>query len=307
MSESLDNISRRVFLETSATLAATVAIPFSVLPKKDRKIGVQLYSVRDDMSKNPDTTLRGLSEEGYKFVECFSDFGQKRGYAYGKVFGKSISEFNALLKNHGLTMPSGHINLGSKHYDAKKNDVTDDWKKIVEDALKLNQHYLIASSWEPADRKTPDDAKKFCDLLNKAGKYCKSQNLKFGYHNHEFEFNELGNEILYDILLSNTDATLVTQEMDLGWVVSANQNPVDWFKKYPGRFELVHFKDNDKSDHTKSTIIGRGKADFPAIIENFKIGGVQHVIVELEDYEKSPLEDLKICCDNTRKLLKKFG
>ena len=114
-------------------------------------------------------------------------------------------------------------------------------------------------------------------------------------------------EMLYEILLKNTDPTLVVQEMDWGWAVAAKQDPVEWFKKYPGRFELAHVKDVDNDDDKKSTIIGQGKVDFPTILDNIKKGGVKYLIVEIEDYEKSPLEDAKVCYKNFHKLVRELN
>ena len=303
----MKKISRRSFIQTSAALTAAVSFPVSSLVPKEKPIGIQLYSVREDMLENPDKTLKALARAGYNFVESFSNPKEKMGYANGKIWGLTIPEFKKMMKEYELKMPSSHTSFSSKDYDTKTKDITDEWKKYVEDALRLGQRYIISASWDDADRKTPEAAKKFCDLLNTVGLYCQNQNIRFGYHNHTFEFEKLGDELLYETLLKNTDPTLVAQEMDWGWAVAAKQDPVEWFKKYPGRFELAHVKDVDNDDNKKSTIIGLGKVDFPNILDNIKKGGVKYLIVEIEDYEKSPIEDAKVCYKNFHKLVRELN
>ncbi len=299
----MNKITRRSFLETSTALAATAALPFSVLSPKEKPLGVQLWSVREDMTEDPEKTLKGLAKIGFNYVEGFSNPSANQGYVKGKIFGKSIIEFKKMLKEYELRMTSGHVGFSSKDFDATKKDISDDWKKNVEDAVKLGQRFIIVPSWDNSI-KTNDEVKKFSDGLNIAGQYCQTQNIRFGYHNHWFEFEKLGDELIYTTLLKNTNPELVTFEMDLCWAVASKQDPVEWFKNYPGRFELVHLKDLDESDNRKSVIFGTGKVDFPNILENMKKGGVRQLILELENYEKSPLEDLKVCYKNAHKLIK---
>ena len=300
----MEKMTRRSFIGTSATLAAATSLPLNLLSPKEKPIGVQLWSVREDMTEDPDKTLKALARDGFNFVECFSNPKENQGYVKGKVFGKSVMEFKKMLKEYELKMPSGHVGFTSKDYDFTKKDISDDWKKSVEDALKLGQRYIICPWMEEVERKTPDDLKKFCEALNGAGTYCQSQSIRFGYHNHWFEFDKVGDDLVYTTLLKNTNPELVAFEMDLCWAVSKNQDPVEWFKNYPGRFELVHLKDLDQDDNKKTVIFGQGKVDFPNILDNLRKGGVRYLIVELENYEKSPLEDLKVCYKNAHKLIR---
>ena len=152
-----------------------------------------------------------------------------------------------------------------------------------------------------------DAFKNLCDVMNKTGELFKKNGLKLGYHNHEFEFDKLGNETMFDVMLKNVDAKNLTIEMDMGWVVYANENPVEWFKKYPKRFELSHMKDGNKRGTTDkkhtSCIIGNGDVDFKGILANQKLAGLKMLIVEIEDYVVSPLADAKVCLDNFKKLV----
>ena len=182
--------------------------------------------------------------------------------------------------------------------------MTDDFKTAVADALVVGQKYLI-NPWLAEEERVPESIKSLCETMNKAGEYCKSQGIKFGYHNHWFEFEkEVDGILTYDYILKNTDAALVTQEMDMCWATYAKQNPVDWFKKYPGRFELAHMKDVSNIGGDKvSSIVGEGLVDFKAILDNQKLAGLKMLIVELENYRTTPLQDVGVSLKNLKKMM----
>jgi sugar phosphate isomerase/epimerase len=144
----------------------------------------------------------------------------------------------------------------------------------------------------PSQGQTVDNYKKVAEEFNKAGEACKKLNLKFGYHNHEYEFETENNQVLYDILLKNTEADLVHMELDLGWVIVAGKDPLDYFKKFPGRFPLWHLKDMDM-DKKESTEFGKGGLDIPTMMAHKKESGVKHIFIEQEEYANNPLESMK--------------
>lgn len=297
-----NNTNRREFLKNTSLVALGTALAPQFAFKDDEKpIGIQLWSVKDELREDFDKTIEKLAKMGYGYVEGF-------GYENGGWFGKNPKGMKEVLKDWNLKMPSSHYSLvGSKHFDAK-NMITDEVKKMIEDSLKVGQRYLISPWMEKEDRADLDTLKKFCEKLNKCGEYCKSMNLRFGYHNHWFEFDKVGGEMIYDVMLKNTDPQFVTFEMDVCWATYSKQNPVEWFKKYPKRFELLHMKDliDGAETHEDATcIIGKGVVDFADIIANASKGGVKMYIAELETYEKSSIEDVKVCYKNLRKLLKK--
>jgi sugar phosphate isomerase/epimerase len=292
---------RRDFIKQGAALTVGASLlPNLAFTKEEKPIGIQLWSVRDAIREDLDGTLRSLAKAGFNYVEGF-------GYQDGAWFGKNVKGFKELLKDYDLKMPSAHFEFKSEHYDTKTKSVTDEWKKVVEDALKVGQRYLISPWTNEKERASADTYKAYVEKLNKAGEYCKAHNLKFGYHNHWFEFEKIGTELMYDMLLKGTDTQTVVMEMDVCWVTYAKQNPVEWFKKYPGRFELLHMKDL-KEDAEKvedaTTIIGKGVVDFPDILANARKGGVKMFICELESYEKSSVDDVKVCYRNLHKLMK---
>ncbi len=293
--------SRRTFIKESAlALAGTTLITKSLfgLPKQKEMVGIQLYSIRDDMKKDPLGTLKELAGMGYKYVE-------HADYVDRKFYGNSAAEFKKILDGLGIKMPSGHTTMGKQHWDGAKKDFTDSWKYTVEDAATAGQQYVISPWLDEGLRKNLDDMKRFLDVFNKSGELCKKSGMKFGYHNHDFEFSEkLGNATIYDIILSNTDPSLVIQQLDIGNLYNGGAKAIDIVRKYPGRFESMHVKDEIPSKEGKekyeSTILGTGIAGTKEVIDlGRKSGGTIHFIIEQESYQgKTPLasakEDLEI-------------
>lgn len=288
---------RREFLKSGAiAFAGSMLIPEfltagTTYPKK--LVGLQLYSVRDDMKKDPLGTLKQLSAMGYRYAE-------HANYIDRKFYGWSAGEFKKVLDDLGMKMPSGHTVFSSSHWDDSKKDFTDKWKYTVEDAATLGQQYVISPSMEDKVRKEPDALKKFMELFNKNGELCQKSGMKFGYHNHDFEFREKhGDRTLYDIILSSTDPKLVMQQLDTGNLYNGGAKADDVVKKYPGRFESWHVKDEIPSagTHEKydSTILGKGIVPIREILTiASKAGGPNQFIIEQEAYQgMTPLESMK--------------
>jgi sugar phosphate isomerase/epimerase len=226
-------LTRRTFVKNS-TLAIAGATLFSkdlFAAAKDKTItGVQLYSVREDMKKDPSGTLKQLSDMGYKYVE-------HANYVDRKFYGYSPTDFKKLLDGLGLQMKSGHTVMGEKAWDESKNDFTDLWKYTVEDAATAGQQYVISPWLDDAYRKDIDGLKRFLAVFNKSGELCKKSGMKFGYHNHNFEFNtNVGGMLLYDIILQETDPALVIQQMDMGNMYGAGEGHWNCLKSIPADF-----------------------------------------------------------------------
>jgi sugar phosphate isomerase/epimerase len=257
-------------------------------------VGIQLYSIRDDMKKDPQGTLRQLADMGYKYVE-------HANYVDRKFYGQSAIEFKKTLDGLGLKMPSGHTVMGQQHWDETKKDFTDAWKYTVEDAATVGQHYVISPWLDASLRKTADDLKHFLDVFNKCGALCKKSGMKFGYHNHDFEFSEkFGSETVYDIILKTTDPALVIQQLDMGNLYNGGAKAIDIVANYPGRFESMHVKDEiptkeGAKERYESTILGKGIVGTKDVIDlGRKSGGTVHFIIEQESYQgKTPLASAK--------------
>jgi sugar phosphate isomerase/epimerase len=296
--------SRRSFLKNSsmAIMAAgflprVVEAAAITAAKQQTLIGIQLYSVRDDMFKKPYDTLKALSDMGYKYVE-------HANYVNRKFYGWKAIEFKKVLADLGLSMPSGHTVMNMGHWNKASNDFTDTWKYTVEDAAILEQEYVISPSIDEKLRRSYDGLMLQLDIFNKSGELCKKSGMKFGYHNHEFEFTEkLNGTVMYDLIFKNTDPNLVVQQLDFGNMYGSGGRAKEWLDKYHGRFPSLHVKDEIKvdgkgemNDGYDSTTIGDGVVNPKMLCELAKkVGGAHHFIIEQESYQnRTPLECAKI-------------
>jgi sugar phosphate isomerase/epimerase len=288
--------SRRTFLKQGAiALAGTTLLARSVFAnaKPSTLVGIQLYSVRDEMKADPLGTLKQVAQMGYKHVEHAS-------YNDRKFYGYTAAEFKKILNDLGLSMPSGHTALTPKHWDAGKKELTDVWKYTIEDAATLGQNYVISPWLDESLRNTKDDLLRSMEIFNKSGELCKKSGMKFGYHNHDFEFSQkFDDETVYDIMLKNTDPDMVMQQLDIGNLYNGGANASEVVKKWPGRFESLHVKDEIKAEGGKekfeSTILGKGIVNVKEVIDLCKkSGGTFHYIIEQEAYQgKTPIASIK--------------
>ncbi|MEJ7738649.1 MAG: sugar phosphate isomerase/epimerase [Chitinophagaceae bacterium] len=296
--------SRRDFLKSSAlTLAGTTLLSSRLfaLNQRNLNLGIQLYSIRDEMKKDPLGTLRQVAAIGYKNVE-------HANYVDRKFYGYSVPEFKKILNELGFSMPSGHTVMRKDHWNESTKDFTDAWKMTVEDAAALGQKYVISPWLDESLRKNFDDMKRYMEVFNKSGELCKKSGMKFGYHNHDFEFSvKLNNVKVYDIILQNTDPALVAQQLDIGNMYSGGGRAMEVLKQYPGRFELLHVKDEIKTAAEKyeSTVIGKGLIQVKQVIDEAKkTGGTSHFIIEQESYQgQPPIEAVK----QDYKIMKSWG
>lgn len=289
-----EKISRQSFLKAGAlALASPLLFNLDAQAKAPKNIGLQLYTLRDQLPKDLEGTLKKVADLGYKEVETF-------GYSDGKFFGKSPKEFKAILSGLGLKAVSGHY-LAGVQMPNMKGTLKNDWERAVADAAELGQKYMMCAYLFPDERKKLDDYKGYAELFNKAGEVCKKHGIQFGYHNHDFEFMSLEGQMPYDILLS-TDKKLVQMELDLYWVVYAGKDPVELFKQNPGRFPLLHFKDVAKTEKREFAEVGTGSIDFQRILNNSKLAGMKHFFVEQDVCKRPPLESIAISIENVKKL-----
>lgn len=288
------NMTRQQFLKLGVLATSAALLPnVNLLAATPRTVGLQLYTLRDVMAKDPDGTLQKVAEIGYKEVESF-------GYSDGKFFGKTPREFAAKLKELGLIAPSGHYTTGK--IMKGKGTLTDDWKRAVDDAAAIGQKYMVCAFLFPPERTKLDDYKQFADLFNKSAEVCRAAGVQFAYHNHDFEFVPLDGQVPYDLLLSSTDPKLVKMELDLYWATFANQDPVALFKKHPGRFPLWHVKDMAKTPKREFAEVGTGSINFQRIFDAKKTAGLTNYFVEQDVCKRPPLEAIAISYQNVQKL-----
>lgn len=229
-------------------------------PALDR-IGIQLYTVRKLMARDAGGTLGKLAEIGYKEVELAG------------LYGKSARAMRALLDRNRLAAPSSHIGTA---------EMRSDWERTLGDATTLGQSYITCAWIDGADR-TPYGYRKIAELFNRSAEAAKKSGLQFCYHNHDFEFERVGDTIPYDLLLSECDPDLVKMEMDIYWLVKGGRDPIEYFKWYPGRFPLVHVKDMDSSG--RMVDVGKGVIGFRGIFQHAEQAGIEHYFVEHDEPE----------------------
>jgi sugar phosphate isomerase/epimerase len=259
------------------TICAFMAFGLNAKPAK-KEIGLQLWSVKDDIKKDVPGTIAAVGEMGYTFVET-------AGYGDGKFYGMDPLEFKALVNENGMEFLSSHT--GQALPDADKWDETMAWWDVCIDAhAKAGVKYIVQPFMDEKGYGSLEDLQRYCDYFNAVGEKCNAKGIRFGYHNHNHEFEEVDGKIRYDYMLQNTDPKKVFFQLDLYWIVVGGQDPVAYFNKYPKRFDLLHIKD-------KEELGASGMMDFESMFAAKKKAGTKHIIVEVERYNFPPLESVE--------------
>jgi sugar phosphate isomerase/epimerase len=298
-------LSRRAFLERGSLALAAMSLHAAHAAEAQtgplgRPIGLQLYTIRDAVAKDLAGTLRAIAEIGYREVELA-----------GIPAGATASELRRMLSDNGLTAPSMHASMA---------DLQTGLQERIDYAKALGTEYLVCAFPWTADSRfrdnpgravvslasgiTLDDWKWNAEQLNKIGTACKQAGLRCGYHNHNMEFRSYGGVIAYDELLRLTDPQLVTMEMDIAWVVTAGADPVRYLKKHDDRISMLHVKDLIKDARTtadrlqpETTEVGSGKIDWKKVFKAANRKRLMHYFVEQENFDRAPLESVKISFD----------
>lgn len=277
---------RRTFIRQTSLATSGLLLMKGSWLKTSQPIGLQLYTVRREIVKDVEGTIAKVAEIGYNSVELF-------GYGNGKFFGKTPEEFLAILKKNNLRTPSGHYGIDS--YLTKGNE--DDLKKTLTIAAEMGHEFIVIPFLTDNMRTSLDDYKKLAAKFNSAAEIAKGSGLKLAYHNHDFEFKDWGDgKIGYDVLLKETDPSLVNFEMDIYWVVRAGHDPIKIIKENPGRIKMWHLKDMESKQPPSYTTdgpqffapVGSGIIDFKEIFKYKKESGMKYFFVE-QDQTKLPV------------------
>ena len=286
------DMKKTVFALAAALLAlASCAGPKdAALPKKD--IGVQLYSIRDQIgnpelyAQNHEEVLKGLAEMGYSGCEaaCYGD---------GTLYGVSPEQYKSDLEAAGLKSLSTHIMKGLSEEELQSGDFTPSmewWDKAIEAHKAAGIRYVVTSWGETP--KTLKDGQTICDFYNEIGRRCREAGLSYGYHTHSHEFQKVEGQVWIDYMMQHTDAENVFWQMDTYWAVMAKQGPVHYFKKYPGRFKMLHIKDIYELGES-------GFVGFDAIFRNAGLAGLENYMVEMEgnDGTIDSMEGVRRCAE----------
>lgn len=275
-----------------AAAAALLVPSFACVASDKKSVGLQLYSLRDELPKDVKGTIAKVAKAGFKEVETY-------GFSIKDQFwGLTPAEFKKLLDDNGLTAPSGHYGLGSYLTDGN----TEELKAAIAAAKVLGSEYVTIPWLDESIRKSADDYKKIAVKINEAGKLAKEAGIRLAYHNHNFEFDKQGDTTGYEILLKGTDKNLVDFELDLYWVVRSGNDPIKLFKENPGRFTMWHVKDMDKANPALNAEVGTGAINFKPIFADAKLSGMKHFFVEHEtNYKPNPIESVAASCAYIKK------
>ena len=282
--------SRREFIKAGSALSAAMLVkgPVSSLYKSP-VIGLQLYTVRDLMEKDPTGTLAKVAAIGYNSVENATYTGSL------KFYGMDAATYKKVLADNGLMPTSGHYRLGQepdKNGGVVNGTLLHAWQRAVDDAATVGIQYMVCAYLSDQERGGVDHYKQLADIFNKAAETCKKSGIQFCYHNHDFEFQVQDGVFPYDILLEKTDKDLVKMEVDLYWVKKAGQNPLALFQKHPGRFPLWHVKDMSKEASQTFAEVGNGIIDFKTIFQHKAEAGMKYFFVEQDKCPGSPIDSI---------------
>lgn len=253
-------MNRRTFILAAAALAAGCSREADVAGSgttASAPLGLQLYTVRDLMAEDMAATLELVAGIGYREVE------------FAGYFDTQPADVRRHLESVGLRAPSAHIGYG---------DFAADVNRVIDHAASVGHEFVIVPAIPDGERATLDDYRRHADNFNRWSEACRGAGLTFGYHNHEFEFEEIDGQVPYDVLLSETDPALVTMELDLAWARHGNADPLAYFEAWPGRFPLCHIKDLDANGNEAD--IGEGDVAFERIFAQAKQAGLKHGFVE---------------------------
>jgi sugar phosphate isomerase/epimerase len=270
---------RREFLGTLGITAVGAAALGALKPgqleslevakAKRLPLGIQLYTLRSVMDKDFDGTLANVAKAGYKEVE------------FAGYYGRTPAQVRDVLKKNHLSAPSTHIPL-------PKDDAT--WEKNLADAKAIGHEWVVLPYLDASLRKTADDWHRHGDRLNHLGETANKAGLQFAYHNHDFELAKTADGSTYlDMLLGMTDPKHVGYEMDVYWVTKGGGDPIAYFKKYPGRFPLLHLKDATPAPAQDITNVGSGTIDWKKVITAGRAQGTKHAFVENDHPGDDPL------------------
>lgn len=276
---SLKSNVKKSFIFVVLAVFVTGGLVSFAAPKKGKEVGVQLYSVRDDMKTDVKGTVGKIGAMGYKIAEA-------AGYSDGKFYGMEPAAFKALCNASGLNFLSSHC--GQAVPDKANWDKTMAWWDACIAAHKAaGVKFIVQPFMDKVGYESLAGVKRYCDYFNAVGAKCNAAGIRFGYHNHTGEFKDLEGQTIYDYMLKNTDPSKVMFEMDLYWITEGGKNPVDYFTKYPGRFELWHVKDFKELGGKDA------KMNFKPIFDNAEKAGMKYYIVEVEEFNSKPMDGMK--------------
>ncbi|MBE6300324.1 MAG: sugar phosphate isomerase/epimerase [Parabacteroides distasonis] len=275
---------RRDFLKKASLLLAGGLVMPQILSScggtaaPSKHIGLQLYSLRDDIKDlGIQKVLEIVSKMGYVNLET-------AGYSDGKIYGLDPAEFKKICNDLGMKPTSAHL---SKYLSDDMAKDLDWWNRAIEAHNTAGMKYMVMPVSPINEKATMDDLKRyFGDYFYQVGLAAAGAGIRFGYHNHDFEFKQIEGQTIYDAMLENSSPDHIMFQMDVYWVMRGGKDPVEYLKKYPNRFPILHIKD-------ETAIGASGKMDYKPIFEQAYANGMKDWYVEVERYDTTPQEDVK--------------
>lgn len=262
------NVFTLLMLLSVSILLVTALVSCNKTPRK--YIGLQLYSIRDSITRDVPGAIEKIGKMGYTFVEA-------AGYRDGKFYGIDPVPFRDLCEKNGVPFISTHTGRPLPSTE-NMDEAMAWWDECIAAHKAAGCKFIVQPSMGREAYRSLDTLKMYCDYFNTIGEKCNAVGIRFGYHNHANEFStRLDGHTIYDFMLENTDPAKVMFEIDLYWAVVGGANPVDYFNKYPGRFELWHIKD-------KAEVGASGMMDYASIWAAAGQSGMKYGIVEVEEY-----------------------
>ncbi|MDR0864040.1 MAG: sugar phosphate isomerase/epimerase [Candidatus Symbiothrix sp.] len=242
--------------------------------KKNNRIGIQLYCIREFLPKDYIGSLQKLADIGYSHVEAW-------GFNGDTFYGKTLKETSDIVKDMGMKLNSTLCGSEMLPADTKTKE-WDYWRKTIQAMKDAGGNQLI-QGFLPAAGKTLDELKRSAEQFNRIGEICKKDGIFFGYHNHHEEFSQIEGQVILDVLLQNTDPGLVFFQLDLGHAVNGGGDILNYFRKYPKRFRSWHASDFKKG--VGYVELGQGDVPYDELFKVVKSSGLKDLTMEHENGE----------------------
>ena len=272
---------RRTFLTTVGLAVAGTQLGCQTTPasaaagrRRLKRVGIQLYSLRDDARRDLERTLADIASIGYKDVELLGSMNN---------FGMPPARLREVLDRNGLSAPSTHVGGGA----------LDDLDRQLDVAQTLGHQYLIVASLPIQGQRTPDDYRRWADRFNEAGRRARARGVWIGFHNHANDMTVVDGTPLYDVLIERTDPSVVRHQLDTGNTAMGGRDPNEYMDRYGSRYWLFHIKDVARLGATNDTELGKGAIDFRRLLASIDRIDEKHLFVEQETYPGAPVDSLR--------------
>ena len=271
---------RRTFLTSIGLAAAATQLGCATTgqgaagSRRLRRVGIQLYTLRDDARRDLERTLGDIAAAGYNDVEMLGGMNN---------FGMAPDKVRAILDRNGLRAPSTHVG----------GNALDNLDRQLADAATMGHQYIIIASLPIGENPTLDDYRRWADRMNEAGRRALTQGVHVGFHNHAGDFKPIGGVVPYDVLIERTDASVTRHQLDTGNAAMAGRDPLDYMKRFGSRYWSFHIKDVPALSATSDTELGKGVIDFRRLMGMIDNIDNKHLFVEQETYPGTPLESAR--------------